>query len=196
MTNIHQTIGIVAGILAIGGYVPYIISILRGKTRPERATWLIWTIVGGLLAFSFLASGDKNAIWVPMGYFLGPFITALLSIRYGYTVWSKLDTFCVIAALLSILPWVFSKDATLTLLINVFIDSTGALPTVIKTYREPETEDLTAWIVFFIANTLELFAIQQWNIASVYPVYLFVLAGTIVFCILLDKIKKSKKSGA
>ena len=189
MHNIHEIIGIIAGILALLGYIPYIISIISGKTRPNKATWVIWSMVGALLAFSFLAEGDKNAIWLPLGYFLGPLITAVLSLRYGYSAWSKLDKICIIAAMISILPWLVSKDATLTLLINILIDSTGALPTIVKSYREPKTEDFSAWLIFFIANTTQLFAISDWNTAAIYPIYLFLLAGTIVVLLLKDKMK-------
>ena len=189
MQDMHETIGIIAGILAIGGYIPYIISILQGKTKPNKATWFIWTIVGGLLAFSYLAAGDIKAIWLPMGYFLGPLIAAILSIRYGYSTWSRLDTICILVAAISIIPWLLAKNAMFKLLINVLIDATGALPTIVKTYREPETEDFTAWSIFFIANILELFAITEWNLAGIYPIYLFFLAGSIVFFIVFGKAK-------
>ena len=188
----YETIGIIAGILAIGGYIPYIYSILMGTTRPNRATWFIWTIVGGLLAFSYIAEGDQNSIWLPLGYFLGPLMVAILSLRYGYAEWTRLDTICIIAAIISVIPWVLSDSATMTLVINVIIDSTGAIPTLVKTYREPETEDMTAWLVFFIANTLQLFAISMWNVAALYPIYLFLLAGSMVIFILKGKISKKQ----
>lgn len=184
----YEIIGIIAGVLAIGGYIPYIISILRGKTQPNRATWFIWTIIGGLLAFSYIAEGDQNSIWLPLGYFLGPFITAILSLKYGYATWTRLDTYCIVAAVISIIPWALSDNAIATLIINVIIDITGAIPTVVKTYREPHTEDLTAWMFFFVANTLQLFAISMWNLAALYPIYLFVLALTMVTFIIRGKI--------
>lgn len=185
----HEMIGIIAGILALAGYIPYIIGILRGKTRPNKASWIIWTVVGALLAFSYMAEGDQNAIWLPLGYFLGPLIVAIMSLRYGYSEWSRLDKICLVAAIISIVPWLLSSDATITLLINVLIDSLGAVPTIVKTYHEPETEDFTAWVVFFIANTLQLFAISTLNLTILYPIYLFILAGSIVALILKDKIK-------
>lgn len=190
MENIHGMIGIIAGILSLVGYIPYIITIIQGKTRPNRATWWIWTLVGGLLAFSYLSEGDPNSIWLPLGYFIGPFITAILSLRYGYAEWTKLDIACIVVAIISIVPWWLSHDATITLLINLIIDATGAIPTVVKTYREPETEDFTAWIIFWVANTLQLFAISMWNIAALYPIYLFILATSIVAFIIRGKIKK------
>ncbi|HEX4044379.1 MAG TPA: hypothetical protein VHZ76_01770 [Gammaproteobacteria bacterium] len=190
----YELLGIIAGILAIGGYIPYVISIFQRKTIPNRATWFIWTIVGGLLAFSFFAEGDQRAIWLPMGYFVGPLIVAILSLRYGYSNWTKLDKICLVVAILSLLPWLLSNDATLTLLINVLIDMTGAIPTLVKSYREPETEDFLSWTIFFIANALEVFVITNWNLAAIYPIYLFLLAGSIVVFLGRSKIKFVHKS--
>lgn len=183
--------GIAAGVLSILGYIPYIISMWRGQTKPNKATWFIWTIVGGLLAFSYIAEGDQNSIWLPLSYFVGPFIIAILSLRYGYTKWSRLDTFCIMAALISIIPWMLSDNAKLTLLINIMIDAAGAIPTLIKTYYKSESEDFSAWAIFFAANTIQLFAIKTWNIASLYPIYLVLLASTITLFIVRDKIKNN-----
>src|SRR3990167_10674293 len=189
MSNLYEILGIIAGILALVGYIPYIYTTVRGKTRPNKATWIIWTVIGGLIAFSYLFEGDKNTIWLPLGYFIGPLIVAILSFRFGYSEWTKLDIICLVVGGISIIPWIIADNAMFTLLINVFIDATGAIPTLVKTYREPETEDLTAWFIFFVANTLEIFAIEQWNLAALYPVYLFILAGLMVLFILRDKLK-------
>lgn len=190
----YETIGIIAGVLALTGYIPYIYSILAGKTKPNRATWFIWTIIGGLLAFSYIAEGDQHSIWLPLGYFFGPLLTAILSIRYGYAEWTRLDTICIVAAAISLVPWILSDSAYWTLIINVIIDSTGAIPTLVKTFREPETEDYTAWLIFFAANTIQLFAISMWNFAALYPIYLFFLASAMVLFILRGKITKKPVS--
>jgi hypothetical protein len=191
MTNFAEIAGITAGILSLLGYIPYVYETIKGVTRPNQATWIIWTLVGGLLAFSYLAEQGLSSSWLPLGYFVGPFIVALLTFRYGYAQWSKLDILCLIAALLSVIPWFFSNNPSYTLLINIFIDAAGAIPTLIKTYREPETEDFKAWVIFFIANTIQLFAMTQWNIASLYPLYLFFLAGSLVIFIIKGKLKKT-----
>lgn len=190
----QEVIGLIAGAIGIGGYIPYIISIFRGNTQPNRATWIIWTIIGGLLAFSYMAEGNPESIWLPFGYFVGPFMVAILSFRYGYNTWTRLDIYCLIAAGLSLIPWIFANSPALTLIINLFIDGSGALPTLVKTYREPETEDFSAWLVFFIANTLQLFAISTWNLASLYPIYLFFLAGSITVLTGLNKYRKSTQT--
>ncbi len=193
MESIHSMLGIIAGILSIAGYIPYIISILQRKTKPNKATWIIWAIVGGLLAFSYLVEGDRHTIWLPLGYFIGPLIVAILSFWYGYSEWTRLDKICLVVAVMSVIPWIFSKDAMITLLINVLIDASGAIPTLVKTFREPDTEDCLAWVIFFIANTIQVIAINYWNLAAIYPIYLFILAGLMVLFILKKKFKPAKR---
>ena len=40
-----ELIGFVAAVLAIISHIPYILDILRGKTKPHLYTWIIWAIV-------------------------------------------------------------------------------------------------------------------------------------------------------
>src|SRR5258708_6654683 len=114
MTHFAEIAGIIAGILSLVGYVPYVFETIKGTTRPNQATWIIWTIVGGLLAFSYCAKQGLSSSWLPLGYFIGPLIVALLTLRYGYARWSKLDIGCLIAAILSIIPWFFSNNSSYT----------------------------------------------------------------------------------
>jgi len=132
-------------------------------------------------------------MWLPFGYFLGPLLVAILSIKYGYADWTWIDTVCIIAAGISIIPWIMSDNASLTLVINVLIDAAGAIPTLIKTYREPDTEDFTAWLMFFVANVLQLFAITNWeSVAVLYPIYLFFLATAMITFTGWGKIKRAR----
>lgn len=188
--NMYEILGIAAGVFSLLGYIPYIFSTIRGSTRPNKATWIIWAVVGGLIAFSYMAEGDPNTIWLPLGYFIGPLIIAILSFWRGVSIWTKLDVVCLVIAGISIIPWLLLKDGTTTLFINVLIDATGAIPTLVKAYHEPETEDFTAWTIFLMGNTLQVFAISYWNIAAIYPIYLVMLAGAMVAFILKGKIKR------
>ena len=78
--------GWVAGVLSLVAFVPYIVAILRGETRPNRATWWIWTTTGGVLLASYYFSGADTTIWVAVSYFVASLVTAVLSIRYGRAV--------------------------------------------------------------------------------------------------------------
>ena len=51
--------GVIAALLMLAVPIPYIRSILRGKTVPSKMSWWIWTLVGVLNARSFEKTG-KN----------------------------------------------------------------------------------------------------------------------------------------
>src|SRR5690242_18066463 len=75
MTPAQQALlGALAGALSLLGFMPYIVEIVQGKTRPNRATWWIWTVVGAMLSASYYASGSPHAIWVPLSYVVGPLV--------------------------------------------------------------------------------------------------------------------------
>ncbi len=139
MNNFYEIAGIFAGITSFLAFFLYYVSILRRKTSPNRATWLILTVVGALIASSYYEIGARETIWVAISYVLGPFIAFLLSIKYGEGGWTRFDKFCLAGAIISLIFWWLSGLALITLLINIFIDFLGILPTIKKSYLNPKS---------------------------------------------------------
>jgi hypothetical protein len=180
MPDFHKACGIAAAVISVAAFVPYLISILRGKTVPSRATWIIWTAVNLLILLSYRASGAQSTLWIPVVYLCGTAIVMLLSLKYGEGGWSRLDRTCIILAGASVPAWLVFREPLVALCINIFIDFLGALPTVRKAYREPGKEDKLAWGLYLIANVVYLGAVEQWTFRiAIYPVYLFVASTTI-----------------
>jgi hypothetical protein len=193
MPDITAVSGKVAGIVSFIAFLPYILAILRGQTKPNRATWWIWTVVGFMLGASYYSSGANHTIWVPVSYVIGPLIVAVLSIRYGEGGWSRFDRICLFGAAISAILWWLFSSPLVALLINLFIDLMGALPTIRKAYYKPESEDRTAWGLFFTGNAVNLFAVETWTFAiSIYPIYMFLASGLIAFFIFVRRNQKAK----
>lgn len=192
MSNFSVVVGRLAGIISLIAFVPYIISTLRRKTRPNRASWWIWTAVGVILGTSYHSSGANNTIWVPVSYVIGPFIIAIISLKYGEGGWTKFDRSCLIGAAASVILWFTFKEPIIALLVCLTIDLLGALPTIRKAYKDPEGEDKFAWGLFFVGNTLNLSAVEKLSFAIlVYPLYMFVANGLITFFVF----RRRQKSG-
>lgn len=193
MPDITAVAGKVAGIIALAALVPYVLSILRGETKPNRATWWIWTVVGFMLGASYYSSGANHTIWVPVSFSIGPLVVAFLSIRWGVGGWTRFDRSCLLGAGASVVLWWMFSSPLIALLINLFIDLMGALPTVRKIYHKPESEDRVAWVLVSVANTANLFAVETWTFAiSVYPIYMFLVSGIITALIFVRRNHKSK----
>ncbi len=190
MSNWRETIGIIAGCLSLIGFMPYIITIWQGKTKPNKATWCIWAIVGIILCTSYYSSGAINTMWVPLALAIGHVVIAILALRYGKGAWNSFDKTCILGTGISLILWWHYNSPLIALSINIAIDFLGALPTIRKSYREPQTEDLLTWIIFLLAHTLNLFAIKQWSFdVLAYPGYLFLTVATVVLLLLRPKIK-------
>ncbi|MBD2302185.1 hypothetical protein H6G80_21300 [Nostoc sp. FACHB-87] len=186
MFHWQEVIGIVAGFLSLLGFLPYIFSIYQRKTRPNRVTWWIWTVVGFILCFSYYSSGAVNTIWVPVCSAIGHLTIAILGIKYGEGGWNRFDRWCLLTAGLSLILWWRFSSPSIALMINICIDFLGALPTIRKSYYQPHTEDIFTWSIFLLAHTLNLFALKNWSFnLSVYPLYLF--GSTFTIFLLLSR---------
>ena len=186
-------VGLLAGLLSLAAFVPYIIAIVKGATKPNRATWWIWTTNGLILLASYYASGAESTVWVAVGYFVGSLLTAVLALRYGEGGWSPFDRSCLLGAALGLLFWWMFNSSIVALVTTLFVDFAGALPTIRKAYRAPETEDRVAWGLFISGNTVNLLAVEAWSFAiAVYPVYMFLASGTIAVLVLRPRLRTNQ----
>ncbi|MEK7586201.1 MAG: hypothetical protein AAB477_03175 [Patescibacteria group bacterium] len=187
-------LGIVAGAIALLAYLVYVVSIFRGKSKPNRATWWIWAFMGLVLALSYKFSGASNTIWVPYVEFLGPFSIAILSIKYGEGgLKSKMDLLCLFGAIVSIILWMIFDNAVVALVTNLAIDSFAIVPTIKKSYQRPEGEDFWAWFGTGLADGLNMFAVEKLTFAIlIYPIYMLV-SDLIIISILFFKKKNIMK---
>jgi len=62
MSQFREVMGYLAGFFFILAFVPYFVQTLNRQTKPNRATWLIWTILGVLIFASYKSVGAENTI--------------------------------------------------------------------------------------------------------------------------------------
>jgi hypothetical protein len=180
--TIHSWLGAIAGALSLCGFIPYLLAIWQQKTRPNQATWLIWLVVGMMIAASYRAAGAESTMWVSISYVLGPLITSIFALKFGERYWTKLDWICLLGVGIGLILWGVYRSPLLTLGINVGIDFLGAVPTIRKSVRDPYSEDLLAWGLFSLGGIINLLAIDQWAWQIVlYPIYVVVATTTIWF---------------
>lgn len=194
--NLHAVVGLVAGALSFLAFVPYVVSTLKGKNRPNRATWIIWTAVGVSLLASYAAAGARETVWVSAANLLAFIFVLVLSVKYGVGGWTSLDVACLIGAALGFLLWWWFDSPLPTLYSGLFIDFVGAVPTLVKAWKEPESESLTAWVLFCVANALNLFAIKMWSVVvASYPVYMVFITLLLVVILMARRGASHRSAG-
>ena len=188
-----ETIGIISGLLAIVAVVPYIRDIIKKTTRPERASWLIWAVLGGIAFFSQLAKGATNSLWMTGLSTLCVLVVFLLSLKYGEGGLIKRDIIALLFALSGLVLWYFTKDATIALLIVIAVDLSGSVLTIIKSYKDPESETMSTWILASISGFFGTISVGSFNwVLLMYPLYIFFANAAVTIAMLLGR-KRLKK---
>ena len=168
-----ELFAILSGVILIAGAPPYLIDILKGKTRPERATWFIWSVLGTIAFFSQLSlHGNWSLVFVGLDG-LGSIIVFLLALKYGVGGWTRLDKVALAIAATGLGISFIARSPTIALSGVVLADMSGLALTVRKTFQDPSSETTITW--FFIGTSALLGTLSvgklQFNLL-LYPVYL------------------------
>lgn len=183
-------LGLLSGLLSFLCYFPYIRDILLHKTKPERASWLIWSVLGGIAFFSQLAKGATNSLWLAGVQAFGVIIVFLLSLRFGTGGLVKKDYIALFFAGVGLMIWYFTKEAATALFIIIGVDGIGSVLTAHKAYLDPESETVSTWILAGLSGFFAILSVGSFNIVLLsYPIYIFLINLIIVSAILLGKRK-------
>lgn len=183
---ISEIAGYLSGVAILISFWPYIRDIFLGKTRPERMSWLIWAILGLISLFAQFAKGASYSLIMTGAQALGDLIIFLLAIKYGFGGFLKRDRVALIFAGIGLLLWYITKEAAIALLIVIAIDAAGAVLTILKSYEQPKTETLSAWVFTFIGGLLACVAVAHFDIILLaFPLYICLASLAIIISIKL-----------
>ncbi len=193
MLEWQPAISFVASALSFLYFVPYIITIFQGKTRPNRASWWIWSTNGAILCAGYAVAGGGNTLWALACAVFGQILIAILSLKYGEGGWNRFDRNCFIGAAIGLILWQHFNSPSIAIACSLLIDFIAALPTVKKCYHEPQTENFLAWAIYEIGSLLNLLTLSEWSLQLIAPpVYVFLINTTIVILLLRPKFEHSK----
>lgn len=180
-----ETVAIIAALLAIAGNLPYLWDILKGRVQPHPYTWMVWTIVSGIIFFGQVAKGAGIGALPTAASEVFTLIIFLFSLKYGFKGITKVDTLFLIFALSGVGLWVLTKDPTLSVIIAVSIDLIAFVPTLRKTWRYPATETPILYGSNVLRHTLALFSLQAYNIATTLHSIAMIITNTAMTLIIL-----------
>ncbi len=181
------TFGYIAGALEFLAVVPYIRDILLLKTKPERASWFIWTVLVLIAFFSQMAKGATHSLWLNVGQF-DVIVVFLLSLKYGVGGFTKRDKRALVAVAIGLTLWYFTKEASYALLITIFVDAIGSLLTSIKAYEDPAHETMSSWVMAGIAGFFGMLSVGAfYPILLAYPLYIMIANFAVVICMFVGR---------
>lgn len=158
------------------GITSYLIATIKGHTKPNRVTWSIWALAP-LIAF---AAQIQQHVGLPAlltfmtGF--GPLLIFIASFINKNAAWkiTTFDLFCGALSLLGLALWMVTQTGNIAILFSILADGLASIPTIIKSYKAPETENSTAYLFSGTSALITLFALQTWDFTHLgFPLYIF-----------------------
>jgi len=176
-----EILSIIAIVLTLMAFVPYIRAIFHGTIRPHVFSWVIW---GATTFLAFLAQledrGGVGAWPIGVSGSITIFIAFLAYLKRADVTITKTDWLFFVAALSSLPLWYFTSDPLWAVVLLTTIDVLGFGPTVRKAYRFPYSESLLFFGLFTVRNLLVMMAFENHSVTTLlFPAVI----GTV--CVLL-----------
>lgn len=177
----------IAAIIAIFGYIPYLRDAYKKRVKPHPYTWLVWSMVTSITFFGQVVKGAGiGALPTAVSGFFSITIF-LFALRYGFKGITKTDHYFLAIALFGLVPWLLTKDPTISVIIAVSIDLVAFIPTIRKTWQHPKTETPTLYGANVLRHILTLFSLQTYNIATMLHSIAMIASNGIMTIIILFK---------
>ncbi len=181
--NILAVFGVCSAIVNTLGYIFYVRGVIARKTKPERSSWWIWSLLMIVAFAAQVSAGSTWSLFLTGTYLTGNLINALLSLKYGYGHFKKYDFLALLITGVGIWLWAITGSALIALIIIILIDLVGNWLTLLKSWRSPYTENFFTWIMMTIGALLGVFSVGSINLTRlIFPVYVIIpnLAVSIV----------------
>ena len=166
--GIKLVLSVIAIVLTLVAFIPYIISILSGMTKPHVFSWVIWGITTFIVFLAQLAAEGGVGAW-PIG--ISGAITLCIAVlaflkRSDISI-NRIDWIFFLFASGSLPFWYFTSDPMWAVIVLTIVDLLGFGPTVRKAYEFPHDENMTFFALFLARNICVLLALEKYSIATV-----------------------------
>ncbi len=192
--NFPIIMGIVATILGIYSTVPYVIAVVKGKTKPHQLSWLVFVIMNGIVFLSQYLAGGRESVLITLTFFVGSLIIFLLSLKYGTRNTSRWDKALFTFALATIIVWILTRSNETAIWLTLVIDLAASTMTILKLRKQPKSEEPGPWIIATVAYVFTCLSLTgtPFGILYVRPIYGLVIDAALVMAILY--FRKNQKS--
>lgn len=184
-----EIIGVLGGLLAIAGSIPYMLDVHKKRITPHRTTWGIFTLVDIIAIANQLAAGAANSVWLVVGFAVANLTIFVLSLRHGAGGTERLDIIVLCGAIFGVIAWQISGNPIASIIANLAVITLAMAPTYKKGWTNPQSETPTVFLLGAIASLLAAISVGRLDyVLLLIPVYTFVIQGTLFIVLIRYKL--------
>lgn len=175
-----------ASALNLYGDFNYLRSTLKGVTKPNKVTWFLWSLAPLIAFFAQITQGVGLSALMTFSLGIGPLLIFLGSFVNKKAKWkiTKFDLICGALSILGLILWYLTKVGNIAIFFSILAEAFAATPTVIKSYKVPETENYIPFLFGGIGTLITLLTIKQWDFAH-YGFSLYMFSFCLIMVILI-----------
>jgi hypothetical protein len=178
----HNALACIAAVLTLIGFIPYIISILRGHIHPHLYSWLIWAIATVVVGAAQWAGGGGVGAWVTL--FSGALTCGIVLItwlRFDASQIKPVDALFLMVAACALPAWYFTDNPLVAVIMLTLVDIAGFGPTFRKSYNAPFGENLTLFYLVCVRNLVAAAALEHYSLTTLlFPVVIALANGVFI----------------
>lgn len=185
-----QYLVFVGGAVNLYGSFWYIKDVIRGDTKPNRVSWLMWSIAPLIATAAAYANGVR---WAVLPVFLSgfsPIMTFIASFVNPHAYWkiTRFDYCCGFFSLLALVSWGITKEPAVAIAFAIASDLFAGIPTLVKAWLHPETESGSTYWGGLCSTLTGFFAIHAW----IFSAYAFLVSNIVQNSFILFAIYRRK----
>ncbi len=193
--EIKALFGILSSVFVLVGAIPYLSDIHARRAHPHMLSWMGWAFITALGGFAMLAEGGQWTVAIVFANTISCLSIVGYSVFRRVGVWSTTTWDYVFFGfgILGLVLWQTLDMPILALICAIVADLSFGIPTIIKTYKDPNSETPFVWLTATLSGVFSMFAIHQISFAEIaYPFYLLVF-DAIVLLLVLKLITRADK---
>ena len=180
---------ILAAVASLLAAVVYIRSMFVGGTKPNRVSWLMWSIAPWIATAAALSNGVGWAVLPVFMAGFSPFLifTSSFFTKKAYWHLSTFDYVCGSLSGFALIMWWLTKDPNVAIVFAIASDALASMPTLTKAWTKPETESVWPFIIGVFGASSSLAVATLWTFSEyAFPSYL-VIVNLMVFLALYNR---------
>lgn len=186
--GIKETVGLIAVLISIIGYIPYFRDIFSGKTKPHAFSWLVWGVLNGIAFAGQIAGKGGPGAWAVGLTAVALCAIFVLSLLKGERDIKRFDWLCLGGAAVSLALWFATSGPLLAIILITIVDAFGFLPTIRKAYNKPHQETLITYEINTIKYFLVVLALQNYTlVTTLFPLAVALMNAAFVGMLILRR---------
>lgn len=185
-----ENFALVSTLIASLGSLHYLYLTAVGKVQPNKVTFFFWGVFPLIAFFAQRDEDVSGVIWITLSMGLLPFCILIVSYLNPKAYWKikKRDFILATIAVFSMFLWYITKEPILAIVFALGADFFASLPTLIKSYKHPESENWKPYAINSFGFLIGVLSVQTWTFAEYsFVLYFFLLTTTITGILLYHK---------